>query len=646
MKDLSDASDLGTGPITTSQANDLQSFTECSEMLLLSLFRCVHDLFDANASISTSTEYLSTTSIGGSQVSSHIDVLTTTIASVAKLAPASCLRKLFARVVQSLLEASQTDFDSSLRMCSLLSLSHSLLISGGLDEKSILLLYRSLKPLIRTDETRPQVQKRAYKLLGELCSSKAFVMSNDRLAELTELLTSTSHVSQIAARSSRLRCLQELAVSLRGTAGVEEVSVFHQQAFCQCVLTRCLFHSAKWIIAAFLGEALLCLKDSNKRTRDIAYRLLLSLGELLCDNVILIQSITAAMASETTHMRSAAVMALSKVVHHYGSTDERLQQTFPSLLKTVLLLLDDASREVCKSVVGFVRIFVSVCSRGVLQELVPDILGGLLKHRRGKDRFRAKIKIIMKKLIRLYGLDYLLPMVPPSEERLLLHLRKVSEREIRLRNSITEEGTSEGFDYMLTSDEEDSDDGLSVATALTKSRKTTETQTSSENPKRPRSRNENVGTESVHFADSVQIRNDPNYDDFDVRDLTKTIVNPTEKNAESDSEHEMEFDDSGRLVVKLKIHESPLVESNTMPSHLPGRHSGVSSTSSKQREMQVNLGAAYKARKAGGDVKRKGQKLDPYAYVPLDSRNYTRKKRKVALEQMNSVVKGRKRQRR
>ena len=71
------------------------------------------------------------------------------------------------------------------------------------------------------------------------------------------------------------------------------------------------------------------------------------------------------------------------------------------------------------------------------------------------------------------------------------------------------------------------------------------------------------------------------------------------------------------------------------------------SKKSKKKDRQAKLGSSYKARTAGGDVKKKGQKYDPYAYVPLDGRSYTKKNRHLAVEQMTTVVqRGRKRQKR
>lgn len=50
-------------------------------------------------------------------------------------------------------------------------------------------------------------------------------------------------------------------------------------------------------------------------------------------------------------------------------------------------------------------------------------------------------------------------------------------------------------------------------------------------------------------------------------------------------------------------------------------------------------GAEFRSKKAGGDVKRKGATLEPYAYIPLDGRTLTGKKAgKTAVKQYGAVV--------
>jgi ribosomal RNA-processing protein 12 len=51
-------------------------------------------------------------------------------------------------------------------------------------------------------------------------------------------------------------------------------------------------------------------------------------------------------------MRSAAVMALSRLIFEYARVDHNVQELLPALMQTVAVLFDDSSREVTKSVIG------------------------------------------------------------------------------------------------------------------------------------------------------------------------------------------------------------------------------------------------------------------------------------------------------
>jgi ribosomal RNA-processing protein 12 len=53
-----------------------------------------------------------------------------------------------------------------------------------------------------------------------------------------------------------------------------------------------------------------------------------------------------------------------------------------------------------------------------------------------------------------------------------------------------------------------------------------------------------------------------------------------------------------------------------------------------------DTGASFRSRKAKGDVKRKGAKHEPYAYVPLDARMLNKRKKREAGRQFSGVVRG------
>uniref|UniRef100_A0A7S0XQM2 RRP12 HEAT domain-containing protein n=1 Tax=Pseudo-nitzschia delicatissima TaxID=44447 RepID=A0A7S0XQM2_9STRA len=617
---------------------------QMSIKLLPSLFKLVDSLHDTSSESSKKSENnednMDTEDAVVEKDGSKVLVVTRSIASIAKVAPNAQIQRLFARVVQKMLESTQyNDKQTIEKMCSLLALSQALVISECLNDSSISLLYRSLKPIIRTDETPSRIQKRAYKVMAEICKRyHSFVAEPERLKEVMQLLSSTSATSQVSARFMRLKCLTFVV------DGFQEAALDVRQK----------------ITSSLIGETLLCLKDYNAKTREAAFKLLLSMNEIHGSSAAFIQMVAAAVGSNTSHMRSAAVTALSRLVFETCSDDAEVQNILPALLKTVLILSDDPSREVTKSMVVFVRVSVSAASAEQLEPLLPDLLNGLLKYHRGRDRFREKIKIIIKKLVKYFGYETLMPFVPPSDIRLLTHMRKLSEREQRRKLTRRNLQREEVRDYhaMEDSDEEDSDDGKTLMTGMTKmTRMSRMSRVSNAKTLKRRFADTTSLAQSTKFgkarSSTVRIKSDADGNVTDVKDL-KSVRFSDVNDGDSDGEDDMEFDSSGKLVVR-EVEEEPEQQddSATVFSSKSRRSLGDRSarTQNSRKDSRKNktkaLGAAYKAKKAGGDSKKKGQKFEPYAYMQLDGRKYSKKNRRQAVEQMGTVVqRGNKRQKR
>jgi len=610
--------------------DEVEIMKRFSEKILPTLFKMVDDLHCSQQQDET-LESAHHHSSGSDSIAAQADALTDAIAALSKATPSHMLQNLFAKVIHRVLEASQSTDDQSDKMCSLLALSQALFTSHCLNESSVTLLYRALRPLIGTDETQPRVQKRSYKLLAELCKSKGFVMTDGRLNELVDLLTSSTATSQVSARSMRLRCLQAITASLEGSALVEQ-----------------------WMLSSLLGEMLLCLKDSNKRTRDTASGLLMSLSRDSLDPCRLIEAVTGCLASETSHMKSAAVLALSKLLHEHGTKNPRIQAMIPSLLQTIVILSDDPSREVIKSVIVFVRVAVVSSAPEVLKPLVPTLLDSILKYHRGMDRFRGKIKIVMKKLVRLFGSDYMIHFVTETDSHILAYLKKLSKVEEKAKKERRQRVKSEvkTVDEMMASDEEeqddddfDDDDDVDLNLGQRNQATAKRGRLGRDHPAQGIGRSSHPQPEN-----RIIIRNDVSGSKLEVRDLVDEVGINDPREVDSDNDDDIKFDEHGRLVIALEDIEaenqdegSNVVKKEVLDRiereglHVPSRQRG---RSQKDRK----LGDTYKARKAGGDVRKKGQKFDPYAYVPLDGRSYTKKNRRNAVEQLDAVVRGKKRQ--
>jgi ribosomal RNA-processing protein 12 len=161
---------------------------------------------------------------------------------------------------------------------------------------------------------------------------------------------------------------------------------------------------------------------------------------------------------------------------------------------------------------------------------------------------------------------------------------------------------------------------------------------------------------SVHFADMDM--NDRDFsDDDDGEDmqfdnqgrivisdgLPKELGRNTSVNDEYDSddvEENMELKAGGGKRRRVSKFESVKLAKQAEMAAVASRKKAKS-----QQKQQPGIGAAYKSKKAGGDVRKKGQQYEPYAYVPLNAKDYTKKNREGAVSKMGTVVRNNKRRR-
>ena len=137
------------------------------------------------------------------------------------------------------------------------------------------------------------------------------------------------------------------------------------------------------------------------------------------------------LGAATPHMRSAALLALSRLVYDWAHRPV-VHSLLPALLDTSLLLLKEKSREVAKAVVGFVKVVVSCMPP---QELGPHV-GGIVTALLGwsgesKNRIRLKIKAVVTRLVRKYGWEEVAQHVPDSDQALMAHMKKQADKKAR-----------------------------------------------------------------------------------------------------------------------------------------------------------------------------------------------------------------------
>jgi ribosomal RNA-processing protein 12 len=248
-----------------------------------------------------------------------------------------------------------------------------LALVGSLDSEQLDLLVRTLEPIISEAQTAPRdnvLQKRAYKVLEGLCKCNPSWIITKR-SELVTLLQQALTASSPSAKTARLHCLKFILRALYRPPTPRSAAMLSQEPL-ETVETIS-WSDALAVVSELVGDVILCTKEPNNKARAASFRVILEMAKCLditysgeLENAEtsrnaaqvselngvdgggageFLRMLVGGLAAKTPHMRSASVVAISRIVNDYGHRSE-LQPMFPDLVRTVVLLLDEKSREV------------------------------------------------------------------------------------------------------------------------------------------------------------------------------------------------------------------------------------------------------------------------------------------------------------
>ncbi|WCJ42841.1 ARM repeat superfamily protein [Euphorbia peplus] len=580
-----------------------------------------------------------------------------TITEIASIADRDLVSRIFLKTMQKLLKITQNatkvegfgnsnsmqiDGSSnksqpSLERAHLFDLAVSLL--PGLKNEEIGVLYSALKPALQDSEGL--IQKKAYKVLSTIIQKyDGFITSG--IEELLQLMIDVLPACHFSARRHRLDCLYFLILHvIKG--GSEQKR--HR------------------ILSAFLTEIILALKEANKKTRNRSYDMLVQIGHACGDEenggnkenlYQFFNMIAGGLAGETPHVVSAAVKGLARLAYEFSD----LVATAYKLLPSTFLLLQRKNREIIKANLGLLKVLVAKSQSDGLQMHLRSLVEGILKWQGNtKSHFKAKVKHLLEMLVRKCGMDAVKAVMPEEHMRLLTNIRKIKERkEKKLANSdadseevrshlsrattsrISKWNHSKIFSDFGEEDSEDSDaEYMGAKTVSGRESKGSKSKAASLRSKKLRKSEKSLPDDLFD-----QLEDEP----LDLLDRHKTrsaLRSSGHLKRKQESDDEMEIDSEGRLI----IHEGgkPKKEKPSYTDSDARSETGSQVRRKAQKRQKTSdsgwayTGKEYSSKKAGGDVKKK-DKLEPYAYWPLDRKMMSRRpeQRAAARKGMASVV--------
>ncbi|XP_022730989.1 RRP12-like protein isoform X2 [Durio zibethinus] len=546
-------------------------------------------------------------------------LLQSTIGEFASIADENVVRTLFKKTMHRLLKVTQetgmaeasrnnysmqvddssTESSLSLERARLFDLAVSLL--PGLDEPALDVLFSAIRPALQ--DVDGLIQKKAYKVLSIILRNQEGFLSA-KLEELLKLMIEVLPSFHFSAKRHRLDCLYHLIV-----------------------------HASK--------------DDSQRMRSEI-------LSSFLTEIILALKEVARGLAGETPHMISAAVKGLARLAYEFSD----LVSFAYKLLPSTFLLLQRKNREIIKANLGLLKVLVAKSKAEGLQAHLASLVEGLLKWQDDtKNHFKAKVKLLLEMLVRKCGIDAVKAVMPEEHMKLLSNIRKIKERKERKQAASSVESKSH-LSKATTSrlsrwnhtkifsdfggDNTDDSDAEMASGQPSKVSSRLKSKASSFRSKKMRRADKSLPEDLFD-----QLEDEP----LDLLDRHKTrsaIRSSSHLKRKQDSDDEPEFDPDGRLIIQEGRKPKKVSPSDPdSDARSEGQsHFSVGSSRNNQKRRKTSesgwayTGNEYASKKAGGDVKRK-DKLEPYAYWPLDRKMMSRRPehRAAARKGMASVVK-------
>ncbi|KAF1917153.1 NUC173 domain-containing protein [Ampelomyces quisqualis] len=296
-------------------------------------------------------------------------------------------------------------------------------------------LFRMAEIMINKDKD-PQLQKKAYKLIPRLAESDMGKEAlKDRNGELQQLLLQSAEKATAPSRRDRLYAILQVVEFL-------PPSDLH-------------------FIPSILSEVVISAKETNEKAREAAYNLLVAMGERMAEGGQIVQSkvpnmpadaptveasleeyftmVSAGLAATTPHMISASITAVTRILYQFHSLVSN--DTISSLLEVMDIFLQNPNREIVQSVLGFVKVEIISLPESLIRPRLKTLLSNLMvwSHEH-KAHFKAKVKHIVERMVRKFGVDEVERACPIEDRKLIINIRKTREQRKKKKQQADEDG--------------------------------------------------------------------------------------------------------------------------------------------------------------------------------------------------------------
>ncbi|KNE55740.1 hypothetical protein AMAG_01617 [Allomyces macrogynus ATCC 38327] len=224
-----------------------------------------------------------------------------------------------------------------------------------------------------------------------------------------------------------------------------------------CAVVDNLLAPSSELMARLLPEVIESTKEVNNKCRSLANELVIKLGEKMLekenddgdsDDAVMagagdhgieryVKLIAAGLVATSPMFVSATILVLVRVVYEFKDlvADSLLQ----AMLASVLLLINLNNREVDRAIFKLIKVVTIAFPKELVEPHLPAIINGALKmgEQHGSE-FKVAIRHLFQRLCRQFDLAQIDAMTPDSHKKLIVNIRKRTERAKRRKDAAAE----------------------------------------------------------------------------------------------------------------------------------------------------------------------------------------------------------------
>ncbi|KAF9482107.1 NUC173-domain-containing protein [Pholiota conissans] len=518
----------------------------------------------------------------------------------------------------------------------------------------------------------PTLPKADSQTLFELCLSPEVLSSKDNGVQKRgyKILSKLVDGGKVTVNAEVvIRSLDEMTENLAPAAKKDRFSLLAS-------LIGLLPSTSMHVIPSLIPEAVLGTKEPSEKARTAAFGVIIAMGKKMSNGGLVKRNlidgmeedgvevedaaanieefmtmVAGGLAGASPHMISATVTAISRLVFEFKDSISPNMHT--EILTTLLVFLSSANREIVKSILGFVKLSIHTLPLDLLRPHLKEIVPGLLNWSHDhKNHFKVKVRHIFERMLRRFTWDEVYSCAGEEEAaKVLVNIKKRKERAKRKKANKAEDDddddesalakatAGDAFEDVLYGSESELDDSDDENEAITP-----------------------AGSKSKQAVQSVRLKMDDD-EPMDLLSGTATRVTNVKSNRRrqpgQDASRFKTDEETGKMVIDEDSDSDDAAAARNAANDVAGSAyhetmtsvdgftrcangkikfnkdtkkrrredavqdvemadaevSGGSKPKKPKRKDEPKFGHEFKAKKAGGDVRKGG--VDPYAYLSL-----------------------------